>query len=200
MNATLKKIILAASVLAVAGLSVLYLPPVKDFAIALVERLKNDDISDNFWKHQMSAFASCGIIFIAILNLILFTKKGRELFNDFCQAVSKETRFIIANKKYLIFLAAIYLLGYFTIIRGNFCYRTIDDLNRQLEGVREWVNWYRYFDEFGSILLHTSMRLIDIAPLTQLIAVFFVALVLTGFCPVMILYGQSEYGPFQSFS
>ena len=173
---TLKMIGLLISVVATLCLTALYLPPLQTALIALVERLKGDDITDIFWKKQMSAFATCTILFLAILNLVLWTKKGRDIFSAFCAAVKKEFSFVVQNKKYFIFLLAVYFIGYFTIIRGNFCYIAVDDLSRQLEGDRDWVNWYRYIDEFGSILIHTSPRLIDIAPLTQFIALFFVAL------------------------
>ena len=176
MNIIAKKVILTISAIAALCLAAFYLAPLQAALIALVERLKNDDIRDVFWKQQMIAFATCGILFLTILNLVLWTKKGREIFDDFCAAAKQECAFVIQNKKYFIFLLAVYFLGYFTIIRGNFCYRAIDDLTRQYEGCRDWVNWYRYIDEFGSILLHTSTRLMDIAPLTQFIATFFVAL------------------------
>lgn len=176
MNKNLKKIFWTLSALAILCLGILYIPTMQNYAVELVERLKNDDINDVFWKQQMSAFATCSISLILIVNLILFTKKGHDIFSVFCAAVKKEFLFLIQNKKYFLFLAAIYILGYYTIIRGNFCYIAIDDLPRQLGGDRDWVNWYRYFDEFGSIFIHTSPRLIDIAPLTQFIAIFFVAL------------------------
>lgn len=176
INKKIAFFIKAFSILAGLCLAALYLAPLQAALIALVERVKDDDIRDVFWKQQMIAFATCGILFLAILNLVLWTKKGRDVFGGFCAAVKQECSFVIQNKKYFIFLLAAYFLGYFTIIRGNFCQIAIDDLTRQLEGCREWVNWYRYIDEFGSILLHTSTRLMDIAPLTQFIAIFFVAL------------------------
>ncbi len=70
----------------------------------------------------------------------------------------------------------LYTLSYFTIIRANFANIIIDDMGRQIEGVREWMNFYRYIDEIGSIFIHTSKRLMDIAPLTQFIAIFFLSL------------------------
>jgi|GEM_PF-896859 hypothetical protein len=176
MNKTAKTVVLTLSALAALCLATLFLPPLQAALIALVERLKDDDIRDVFWKQQMRAFATCGILFLAILNLVLWTKKGRNIFDDFCMAVKQECAFIAQNKKYFFFFLAAYFFGYFTIIRGNFCYIAIDDLPRQLEGCRDWVNWYRYIDEFGSILLHTSTRLMDIAPLTQFVAILFVSL------------------------
>lgn len=171
-----KKVILTISVIIALCLAALYLAPLQAALIALVERLKNDDIRDVFWKQQMIAFATCGILFLVILNLVLWTKKSQEIFDGFCAAVKQECTFVIQNKKYFIFLLAAYFLGYFTIIRGNFCYIGVDDLPRQMEGCREWIGWYRYIDEIGSILIHTSPRLIDIAPLTQFIAIFFISL------------------------
>ena len=176
MNKTAKKLIQILSILAALALICLYPVPVQDAIVSLVERMKHDTIRAAHWKQQIFAFSTIGLIFIIILNLTLWTKRGQEIFHDFINAIKRETSFILDNKKYFIFITAALLLGYFTIINNNFSYIAVDDLQRQMEGVRHWVNWYRYISEFGSIFLHTSTRLIDIAPLTQFIAIFFIAL------------------------
>ncbi|MEE3435780.1 MAG: glucosyltransferase domain-containing protein [Treponema sp.] len=107
---------------------------------------------------------------------VLWTDKGMSIFNNLIACVKNEASYIVKNKKYFIFLAALYFLGYFTIIINNFCYISADELPRQMEGYRHWVTWFRYIDEIGSIFIHTTPRLLDIAPLTQFIAIFFVAL------------------------
>lgn len=176
MNKKAKLSVFVLSCLAVLCLLPALLPPVQNAAVSFVETHKNDDINDVFWKQQMFAFASLGIIFIIILNLVLFTKKGYETFqqikNDFLRILES----INKNKKYLFILIGLYSLGYFSIIRANFWNFAIDDLPRQMEGSREWVNFYRYFAEIGSIFIHTSMNVFDIAPLTQFIALILVAL------------------------
>ncbi|MEE3312788.1 MAG: glucosyltransferase domain-containing protein [Treponema sp.] len=144
-------------------------------AVKLVERLKNDDINDPFWMKQMSAFGIMGLLFIAIFDLVWFTQKGRQIFTNTIKDFRKIGVIIKENKKYLFILLGLYLLGYFTIIRANFYNIYIDDLGRAIRGSREWMNFYRYISEIGSIFVHTSKRLMDIAPLTQFIAIFFLA-------------------------
>ncbi len=176
MNKRIKKLsILILSCLAVLCLLPALLPQVQDAAVSFVETHKNDDINDVFWKQQMFAFASLGIIFIVVLDLILLTETGKILFCKFIKKFDDIFQNIRKNKKYLFILIGLYFLGYFSIIRANFWNYTIDDLHRQLEGSREWVNFYRYFAEIGSIFIHTSMNIFDVAPLTQLIAIVILA-------------------------
>ena len=176
MNKRIKKLsILILSCLAVLCLLSALLPQVQDAAVSFVETHKNDDINDVFWKQQMFAFSFLGIIFLLILNISLFTHKGIETFHQIKNDLLKIKDLIIKNKKYLFILFSLYFLGYFSIIRANFWNFAIDDLPRQMEGSREWVNFYRYFAEIGSIFIHTSMNIFDIAPLTQFIALILVS-------------------------
>ena len=149
---------------------------VQTAAVKFVERMKNDDINDPFWMKQMSAFGIMGMLSIIVFAIVYFTQKGRKIFFDTIRNLGKIGIIIKENRKYLFTLLALYLLGYFTIIRSNFYNIAIDDLAREITGSREWMNFYRYISEIGSIFLHTSKRLMDIAPLTQFIALFFVAL------------------------
>ena len=176
MNKSVKIIVLTISAIIAVCLSILYIPSVQRAIVELVERIKDDDIRDIFWKQQMFAFATCGILLICLINYILWTKRGRNLIENFCLSIKTEYNFITKNNKYLLFFVAIYFLGYFTIIRGNYSYISVDDLERQLNGTRAWFGWYRYISEFGSIIIHTTPRLIDIAPLTQFFAIMFISL------------------------
>jgi hypothetical protein len=176
MKKSIKLSFIIISAIAILCLSLAYIPFFQNFAVSTVERLKNDDINDIFWKQQMFAFASLGILFLLILNSILFTKTGKKLFEDFINSIKNIFNTVKSNKKYLFILCGLYLFGYCSIIRANFWNIANDDLARQLEGCRDWVNFYRYISEFGSIFLHTSKLIFDIAPLTQFIALFFIAL------------------------
>lgn len=151
-------------------------PFVQRFAVEFVEKLKNDDINDPFWMKQMSAFGIMGILFILAFDFFFITQKGCEIIKNFVSETREIITCIKQNKKYLFILMGLYTLSYFTIIRANFANIIIDDMGRQIEGVREWMNFYRYIDEIGSIFIHTSKRLMDIAPLTQFIAIFFLSL------------------------
>ncbi len=151
-------------------------PFVQTFAVTLVEKLKNDDINGPFWMKQMSAFGLMGILFILAFDFFFITNMGRKIITDFVSQAKEILKYINENKKYLFILMALYALSYFTIIRANFANIIIDDMGRQIEGAREWMNFYRYIDEIGSIFIHTSKKLMDIAPLTQFIAIFFLSL------------------------
>jgi len=72
-----------------------------------------------------------------------------------------------------VILSAVYLFGISAILRANFFYH--DDIARVLEGYSRW-GFSRYLSNFLSHFLHADTYLTDISPLTQVIAVFLVAL------------------------
>ncbi|MCR5623193.1 MAG: glucosyltransferase domain-containing protein [Treponema sp.] len=176
MKKAYKVLTLLFSMLFILCLSAAFLPAVQRFTIHFVEVHRNDDINDVFWAQQMFAFASLGIIAILLFDFILLSERGRKLFLEFIGDIGAVARTVGENKKYLLLLMGLYFLGYFSIIRANYSNYPIDDLARQLRGSREWVNFYRYVSEIGSIFVHTSMRIFDVAPLTQFIAIFFISL------------------------
>lgn len=176
MKKITKTILLMLSIMGLLCLIPCLLPKVQHFAIEIVEKYKNDDINNLFWMQQMFAFASLGIIFILIFNAIIFTKKGKDIFFDFYNSLKEKFALIKSNKKYFFILIGLYFLGYLSIFRANFWNYAIDDLPRIMEGSREWVNFYRYFAEIGSIFIHASLKIFDIAPLTQFIALIFIAI------------------------
>ncbi len=171
-----KTIFLSITIFFIFCLSLTFIPFIQQLAINIVENLKHDDINDVFWKQQMFAFGCLGIVFFILLSLICCTNKGYNLFIDHISKIKEIYKNIKNNKKYLYILIAFYFIGYFSIIRANFWNFSIDDLPRQMEGSREWVNFYRYISEFGSIILHTSTTIFDIAPLTQFFAIFFISI------------------------
>lgn len=87
--------------------------------------------------------------------------------------------------KPFIILAFIYCLGIVSIIRANFNY--IDDLGRVSDGYRGWMNWSRYISEGFSVLIHTDSRLMDISPLSQILACLILA-----FASVILIYVFTE--------
>lgn len=76
--------------------------------------------------------------------------------------------------KPFIILIVIYLLAFFTIFRADFNYS--DDLGRTYEGYTEWEHFSRYISTGMAYFIHTSNILTDISPLTQVIAIIFLAL------------------------
>lgn len=157
-------------------LSAGFIPSIQEYAVSFVEKIKHDDINDTFWKKQMSAFSTMGITIFSIIFFINISKKCNLIYSEAITEFKNYLKEIWENKKYLFILFALYFFGYFTIIRADFWNIAIDDLPRQMTGCREWVNFYRYISEIGSIFIHTSMNVFDIAPLTQFIAIAFLSL------------------------
>lgn len=81
--------------------------------------------------------------------------------------------FLKTYKKTFFVLCLLYALGASAIMRANVYYA--DDLGRAVEGSRGWGNHGRYLSSALSILLHTGTGLRDVSPLTQFIAVCFLA-------------------------
>ena len=73
-----------------------------------------------------------------------------------------------------LILLIIYGIAYFSIFRANFNY--IDDMGRVAFGYQNWDNFSRYISNFLSRFIHSSSYLTDISPLTQIIAIVFLAL------------------------
>lgn len=164
-------------VLILSGFFILCLIPsqfsfVQRYAVDFVEKLKNDDINNSFWMKQMSAFGIMGILFILAFDFFFVTQKGREIIKNFVSQTREIISTIKQNKKYLFILLGLYTFSFISLLRANFSATIIDDTGRQIEGVREFMGFYRYFAEIGSIFIHTSKRLMDIAPLTQFIGIF----------------------------
>lgn len=76
-------------------------------------------------------------------------------------------------KPFLILIVS-YLITYYPIFRANFYYA--DDLQRAAFGIKGWNNFSRFTSDFLSGFFHTSNYLTDISPLTQIIAIIFLAL------------------------
>ena len=153
-------------------LSVFLLPPVRNYIVQMAENYKGESINEAFWSKQIFGFASFFMLLILCIDLSIFTKKGSVITND----ISTQIRTVAIdlfkkeNIKYFLIIFALYLFSLFTLFRSNFYYISVDDLGRILVGDRNWKGWYRYVSEFGSIIIHTNSHIIDIAPLTQILA------------------------------
>lgn len=90
------------------------------------------------------------------------------------------------RKSFIVFLL-IYGITFYTIIRANFNY--IDDLGRVNWGYGSWTNFSRFLTEFLSKVIHTSNKLADISPLTQIIAIVFLSI---SSCIVIHLFNDNK--------
>ncbi len=64
---------------------------------------------------------------------------------------------------------ALLFAAYFNLMTAHFYYA--DDVFRNYGGSRSWIGFSRYVSEFLSIFVHNNIRLNDIAPLSQFIAI-----------------------------
>lgn len=76
-------------------------------------------------------------------------------------------------RKPWLMLVAVYTIGISAILRANFNYR--DDLRRVAWGKKGWDNYGRHISNSLSTLLHADSYLMDVSPLTQMIAVLLTA-------------------------
>jgi hypothetical protein len=80
-----------------------------------------------------------------------------------------------------LFLVIFFCIALLPLLRANVNY--IDDVSRALNGDRGWAYLHsRWISEYASIFLHADVLLRDIAPFTQLIAVFLISLASVFLC------------------
>jgi hypothetical protein len=157
------------------GSVILFFPGVRYFIISRAESVLDKTLFRDFWFLFLRNMAITGLFIVAAGSFAFLTKTGKALCIECRDAWKQEFR-SFAHKRYVIWfliLTAIYLLGILTIIRANFSYN--DDLDRALKGYRGWSVWGRYIADFLSTILHMNLRLTDISPLPQILAVLILA-------------------------
>ena len=110
-----------------------------------------------------------------LLNIyfINFIPWGIKIKNEIKDSLGT-TKSVVYEKKSssaFFFSCILLFIVYFNIITSNFYYA--DDVFRNYGGNRSWIGFSRYISEFLSIFLHNSLKLNDMAPLTQFIAIAF---------------------------
>ncbi|MCK9169264.1 MAG: glucosyltransferase domain-containing protein [Treponema sp.] len=151
------------------------LPPVRSFIVSLLERALHRGLNRNYWSQQIFAFSAIVLFFNICMIFFVFTRKGRSFYLELSSDIRAKSGIFRENKKYILFLFILFSFGLISIFRADFYNVANDDLFREITGERAWRNFYRYVSEFGSIIVHMSPKLLDIAPLTQFIAVLIMA-------------------------
>lgn len=72
-------------------------------------------------------------------------------------------------KKPFLWLFLLYILALLALLRADYSY--VDDLGRAAWGYRGWLGWSRYSTTALSILVHPTLHVTDLSPLTQILAV-----------------------------
>ncbi|PNV63681.1 hypothetical protein C0033_03270 [Clostridium sp. chh4-2] len=118
------------------------------------------------WPTIISGIISA--YFIQYLVCIIFDHLGNELKR--LQDRLSEYQHI---KKAFWTLVGIYLISISAIIRADVEY--IDDMRRKADGYPGWEGFSRYLANILSKVINTNAYLADISPMTQIIAVFLLA-------------------------
>lgn len=97
--------------------------------------------------------------------------------NDFLFISDALNNFFFSAPKFIkpfLFIFITYLLGYWSLLRGNVYY--LDDLVRSVKGNTDWHQFGRHSSEILAQTLNTSTRLTDISPFSQIVALFLMSL------------------------
>lgn len=172
-----KTIILSLSVIVGMGFILFIIPPVTKAILQMVESVMGRTLRDPArWIEIIQHCSFIGLFAIGIVNFLLLTKKGFQIFTEIKKAFAEFFSSLV-TKKGLLFLG-ITVFAFFLIFSGiilaDFYYD--DDIWRSYEGSRSWIGYSRYISEFLSILLHTNFVLSDIAPLTSILSILMMSL------------------------
>ena len=143
------------------------------FDFLAIHIIKKESPVNQVWDKLFFSNAISGICFILFIDYCLLADSGKL----FVQKVKNDIKDCLSGidfrsfLKPAIILFSVYSLGIITIIRANFLYK--DDIWRAVDGARGWIGWGRYVSELFSVFIHGDIRLTDISPLTQLIAILF---------------------------
>ena len=151
-------------------------PQVRQMVLDFLEKVFHREISQpRIWLRTLLSYAMGSICLILLFDYCTLTDSGRALVKKVLREIT-ETLSAIDFRSFLkpfILLTGIYLLGIFTIIQANFFYN--DDVGWALSGHREWYNFSRYIIVFLAYLVQPEIRMTDISPLPQLLAVILLA-------------------------
>ncbi|WP_407425215.1 glucosyltransferase domain-containing protein [Treponema sp.] len=107
----------------------------------------------------------------ALIYFLCFIEKGKALCTNIKKTLFDCNGILFSKRSSYFFAGTVFFLlfAYSNVILANYFYA--DDVFRNYGGNRSWIGFSRYISEFGSILIHNSLKLNDIAPLTQIIAI-----------------------------
>ncbi len=168
-----KQILLLLAILALAALEVAArFSFVGAFIIKNVEAFFHRTLRDparwiDIIQHT-TALAIFAFLNAYFLNYIAFGVKIKSaVAGEFFKI--KPALFCKKTLAYFGLACAILFAAYFNLMTAHFFYA--DDVFRNYGGSRSWIGFSRYVSEFFSIFVHNNIRLNDIAPLSQFIAI-----------------------------
>lgn len=149
-------------------------PFFQSFIINLGSSYLGRQLDSTWWMPRLRIFSSMIIFLILTVIFFVYTNFGLIIFKDIKNQFTDVFKCIGAkgNRRFFIFIFAIFVIGIFTIIRANYSY--IDDMGRAAQGYNHLDNWSRFLSGALAVFVHASPTLMDISPLPQ----FFACLIL----------------------
>lgn len=143
-----------------------------NFAINFTEKIISRTLRDHTkWINILK-----GLVHIPLLSsIILFFIQYTLIGNQIAQTIKELWSYFISEikqKKYFFLFITVtlfFLFSFYNIIHADILFA--DDMSRSHDGDRNWISFGRYISEFLSIILHCTIKLTDIAPLTQFISI-----------------------------
>jgi len=176
-------IIILSLISLIACITVLF-PQVRRLILDLaIQSLGKEPISYEMSLKLLLSFALGGICFIIFFDYCTLTNSGRKLTKEVIQEM-KDCLCKIDFKDFIkpaLLMFVIYLLGTLAIIRANTLYG--DEISWSITGYRSWYDWSRYVIMFLSYIIHPEIRITDISPLPQLMAI-----TILSFSSVLLVY------------
>lgn len=159
--------------LAVVSFIVMASPIGQNFFVQLVQEkiLHRLLRAPNAWKERVQHCAFIGIFFLAAVYFLSFINIGKKILVNIKTELKPFIEFLKSRRGIIIFLSvfACLALVFYKIIAADVQFA--DDVGHSFSGSRGWIGNSRYVSEFFSPILHTTVRLTDIAPLPQIVAI-----------------------------
>lgn len=163
--------------LAVVSFLVMASPVGQNFFVQLAQEkilhrlLRSPDV----WKERVQHCAFIGIFFLAAIYFLSFINLGKQIFSNIKTEITPFAGFLKSKRGTIMLLSVFVWLTFvfYKIIAADVQFA--DDIGRSFFGLRSWIDQSRYISEFFSPILHTTVRLTDIAPLPQIIAILVMA-------------------------
>ena len=150
----------------------LCIPALDNIAIKYIEKFFHKTLRDPArWIDVIQNTSRICIFTLCLIYFLSYFTKGIELCGKIGARLSEIKSQYFCRKTAIIFsiLSLSLFIVYFNIITANYFFFFF--VFRNYGGNRSWIGFSRYISEFGSIIIHNSLKLNDIAPLTQLLSI-----------------------------
>lgn len=171
-NINLKKIILF-SVFALICF-ILSLNYFNQLELSFVEKFLHRELRDpSKWSRILKDIIHIPLLFSLLYLFLITNNYGLKIKDNLKNNFNVFFQYLKENKILFFELSFFFFIVYFRIITSDFYY--MDDISRNHDGDRAWISFGRFISEFLSPVIHTTINLTDIAPLTQFISILFMA-------------------------